>query len=88
MAEKGASLGAMKVGNPVYAMGGYAGGGPLNTNEVYSIPKDSWSAAAPMITGQGEAGTASRGARIYVVGGGLPAFGVSSNANEVFKPNP
>ena len=83
-----ASLVAGKVGTSVYAMGGYAGGGPLNTNEVYRIPKDSWSTAAAMITGRGEAGAASHGGRVYVVGGALPAFGASINANEVFKPNP
>jgi len=33
-------------------------------------------------------GVASHGGRIYTVGGGLPAFGASTNQNEVFKPSP
>jgi hypothetical protein len=39
-----------------------------------------------MLTARAEMGVASRGGRIYTVGGALPAFGASSDANEAFKP--
>lgn len=81
-----ASLVVGKVGNRAYAMGGWAGGPPLSVNEVYNIAKDGWATDTAMITGRGEAGVASHGGRIYVVGGALPAFGSSVNVNEVFKP--
>lgn len=83
-----ASLVADVIGNDVHAIGGWAGGGPLDVNEVYTISSDSWSTAEPIPVGRGEAGIVSHGGRIYVVAGGLPAFGAPTNANEVFKPNP
>jgi hypothetical protein len=67
-------------------IGGWAGGGPLDTNEFYKVAADAWGNAAPMLTARAEMGVASRGGRIYTVGGALPAFGASSDANEVFKP--
>jgi hypothetical protein len=33
-------------------------------------------------------GVVSHGGRIYPVGGALPAFGNSTDQNEVFKPSP
>jgi hypothetical protein len=33
-------------------------------------------------------GIVSYGGRIYPVGGAKPAFGASTNQNEVFKPSP
>jgi N-acetylneuraminic acid mutarotase len=84
-----ASLVAGISGDNVYAIGGYNGTFPgLNVNEVYNISHNSWSTAAPMPTPRGEAGSHSHGGRIYVVGGSQPAFGRSTAANEVFKPNP
>jgi N-acetylneuraminic acid mutarotase len=84
-----ASLVAGISGDNVYAIGGWNGTGTgLTTNEVYNIAGDSWSTAAPMPTARGEAGSHSHGGRIYVVGGSQPAFGASTAANEVFKPNP
>jgi hypothetical protein len=73
-------------GSRIYVIGGWAGGGPLDTNEVYKVAADAWGTAAPMLTARAEMGVASRGGRIYTVGGALPAFGASSDANEVFKP--
>lgn len=84
-----ASLVAGRVGNRVYLIGGYDGSAPgLSVNEVYDVSHDSWSTAAPMPTARGEAGEHSHGGRIYVVGGSRPAFGASTNANELFKANP
>lgn len=55
--------------------------------DVCSVPEsaDAWSSAAPLLTARAEMGVASTGGRIYTVGG-LPALGVTSDANEVFKP--
>ena len=84
-----ASLVAGIKGDNVYAIGGWNGvGAGLDVNEVYNISHNSWSTDAPMPTSRGEAGSHSHGGRIYVVGGSRPAFGASTNANEVFKPNP
>jgi N-acetylneuraminic acid mutarotase len=74
-------------GDTVYAIGGSTDGvNQVNTNEAYRISSNSWSTAAPMPTPRSEAGVHSHGGRIYVVGGGNR--GLSTNANEVFKPNP
>jgi hypothetical protein len=73
-------------GNRIYVIGGWNGGGPLPTNEFYTVAADAWSTDTPMATPRAEMGLASHGGRIYTVGGALPAFGASSNANEVFKP--
>jgi len=81
-----ASLVAGHSGNLVFAMGGTNGASALNVNEVYDISGNSWSTNIPMPTARQEAGVHSHGGRVYVVGGSTPAFGSSSNANEVFKP--
>jgi hypothetical protein len=83
--SRAAMYGVGQKGGRIYVIGGWAGGGPLGTNELYKVSADSWSSAAPMLTARAEMGVASRGGRIYTVGGGLPAFGSPSNANEVFK---
>lgn len=83
---RAAMYGAGRKGGRIYVIGGWAGGGPLDTNEFYKVSADAWGSAAPMLTARAEMGVASRGGRIYTVGGGLPAFGATSNANEVFKP--
>jgi hypothetical protein len=75
-------------GDNVYAIGGWNGGPPLNVNEVYKMANNSWTTAAPMPTARGEAGAHSHGGRVYVVGGSQPAFGASTDVNEVFKPKP
>jgi len=80
-----ASLVAGIVGDVIYAIGGF-NGGELNVNEGYDIAHDAWFVATPMPTPRAEAAVRSHGGRIYVYGGG--AFGISSNANEVFKPDP
>jgi hypothetical protein len=74
------------LGGTVHVIGGWAGGGPLGTHEVYSAPADAYTEAAEMLTARGEMGVVAAGGRIYAVGGALPAFGVSSDANEVFIP--
>ena len=82
-----ASLVAGHSGDLIYAIGGTTDGVTVSDkNEVYDISHDSWSANTPMNTPRQEAGVNSHGGRIYVVGGATPAFGSSSNANEVFKP--
>ena len=77
-----------KKGGTIFVIGGFAGGAALGVNEGYKVSKDSWSTWAPMLTPRAEMGVASHGGRIYTVGGGLPAFGASTNQNEVFKPSP
>jgi N-acetylneuraminic acid mutarotase len=75
------------VGDRVYVMGGWAGGRrPLAVNEVYNVATDSWTISPSMLTPRGEMGVVSHGGRLYTVGGSLPAFGASSNANDVFRP--
>ena len=81
-----ASLVAGHSGDQVYAIGGTDGASAKNVNEVYDISRDSWSSNTPMPTPRQEAGAHSHGGRIYVVGGAQPAFGSSTDANEVFKP--
>jgi len=81
-----ASLVAGHKGNLVYAIGGTNGVSALNVNEVYDFSANSWSTNTPMPTARQEAGAHSHGGRVYVVGGSTPAYGSSSNANEVFKP--
>ena len=83
---RAAMYGVGQKGGRIYVIGGWAGGGPLATNEVYKVAADAWGKAAPMLTARAEMGVASGGGRIYTVGGALPAFGASSDANEVFKP--
>jgi N-acetylneuraminic acid mutarotase len=83
---RAAMYGMGRRGGRIYVIGGWSGGGPLDTNEVYKVAANAWSKAASMLTARAEMGVASRGGRIYTVGGALPAFGASSNANEVFKP--
>ncbi len=80
--------GVGKRGGTIYVIGGWAGGGPLGVNEAYKVATDRWTIAAPMITARAEMGVVSHGGRIYTVGGALPAFGASTNQNEVFKPSP
>jgi len=80
-----ASLVAGHSGDKVYAIGGTDGVSALNVNEVYDIPSGSWSNASTTAPRQ-EAGVNSHAGRIYVVGGATPAYGTSTNANEVFKP--
>lgn len=82
-----ASFVAGRKGDEVFAIGGWAGGPPLSVNEVYNIPSNSWSMAAAIPIARGEAGVYSHGGRIFVVGGSQPAFGASTDANEVFKPS-
>ena len=77
-----------KKGGTIYVIGGYAGGLPLDLNEAYKVSLDTWTPAAPMITARAEMGVVSHGGRIYTVGGALPAFGTSTNQNEVLKPSP
>ncbi len=80
-----ASLVAGHSGDNVYAIGGTDGVSASNANEVYDVAHNSWS-NAPMTTARQEAGVNSHGGRIYVVGGATPAYGASTDANEVFKP--
>jgi Kelch motif len=83
---RAAMYGVAARGGSVYVMGGWAGAGPLGVVEVYSVASDNYVPGAPMVTPRAEMGvTATRG-RVYTVGGALPAFGESSDANEVFKP--
>ena len=79
-------LQAGRIGNLVYVIGGgNAAGVVTGLVEVYNTVRDTWSTAAPMPTPRGESGVYSHGARIYVPGGAMPAFGTSSAANEVIK---
>jgi N-acetylneuraminic acid mutarotase len=73
------------VNDNVYVIGGWNGGGPLPNNEVYSISQNTWSTAEPMLHPRAEMGVTSQNGRVYTVGGALPAFGNSSDANDVFQ---
>ena len=73
-------------GGTVHVIGGWAGEGPLGVHEVYSPSQDAWQDAAGMLTPRAEMGVVALGGRVYAVGGALPAFGESSDANEVFIP--
>ena len=74
-------------GNNVYVFGGRSAPGVVSgINQVYNVVKDAWSTDAPMGVARGETGSYSHGGRIYVPGGALPQNGISSAANEVFKP--
>ena len=78
-------------GGTIFAIGGWDGTFPFPLNlgpvEAYKISKDKWSTGyTPMPTARGEAGVVSHGGRIYMVGGGAPAFGSPINSFEVFKP--
>ena len=70
----------------VHVIGGWAGEGPLGVHEVYSPSQDAYQVAAEMLTPRAEMGVVTSGAGVYAVGGALPAFGESSDANEVFIP--
>jgi N-acetylneuraminic acid mutarotase len=83
-----ASFVAGKVGDTVFAIGGsLTGTDQVSVNQSYKISSDSWSTTpAAMPTSRSEAGVHSHGGRVYVVGGGNR--GISTDANEVFKPKP
>jgi N-acetylneuraminic acid mutarotase len=83
-----AVLMAGRKGNTVYVIGGRDPSTGLVTGlvEAYNVAKNTWSVDTPMLTPRGETGTYSHGGSIYVPGGGQPAFGISRNENEVFKP--
>jgi hypothetical protein len=74
------------LGGQVHVIGGYAGGGPLATHEVYMRSSDTYVDAAAMLTPRAEMGVVSARGRVYTVGGALPAFGESSDAHEMFVP--
>ena len=80
-----ASLVAGHSGDKVYAIGGTDGVSASDKNEVYDVAHNSWSANTPMTAPRQEAGVNSHGGRIYVVGG-AQTYGISTAANEVFKP--
>jgi N-acetylneuraminic acid mutarotase len=74
-------------GPKIYVMGGMDSGflvSPLN--EVYNITNNTWSIDTPMTTPRGEMGVGSVGGTIWTVGGAVPAFGISENALETFRP--
>lgn len=72
-------------GGTIYVVGGV---NPLFTqlsvNEAYKVSSDTWTTDTPMPTPRAEMGAASHGGMVYFVGGGY--FGISSAANEAFKP--
>jgi N-acetylneuraminic acid mutarotase len=81
---------AGKVGNLAYVFGGRDPGTGLvsGVNQVYNLVKDSWTTDTSMTAGKevGETGVYSHGGKVYVVGGGRPAFGTATNFTQVFKP--
>jgi len=93
-----ASLVVGKIKNAIYAIGGMDDSfAPLATNEsflrpTFSPPLGSWTTELDMPTARGEAGNGTVPSRkdslgrnaIFVIGGGLPAFGVETAVNESF----
>ncbi len=75
-------------GGTVYVIGGEVGLAPgLSTNESYKVSTDTWTTGLlPMPTPRAEAGAVGTGGGIYILGGSQPAGGLSTSANEVFKP--
>jgi N-acetylneuraminic acid mutarotase len=75
------------VNGMIYVMGGEnAAGNPSPANEVYNANTNTWSSSTPMPHPRGEMGVASVSGSIYTVGGALPAFGLSVDTNDVFRP--
>jgi N-acetylneuraminic acid mutarotase len=89
---RGALYGAGIKGGTIFAIGGWDGVYPFPNAagyivESYKISKDKWTTGyTPMPTARGEAGVASHGGLIYLVGGGTPAYGLPIASVEVFKP--
>lgn len=87
-----ASLVVGRIKDTIYAIGGTSNlTDSLQTNEAFdpSPAPGAWTTALDMPTGRGEAIAASRKDRnganaIFVIGGGLPAFGIETDANEAF----
>lgn len=74
-------------GNNVYVFGGRSAPFVVSgVNQVYNVVKDTWGLDTPMGVPRGETGSYSHGGMIYVPGGALPHSGLSSAANEAFKP--
>jgi N-acetylneuraminic acid mutarotase len=74
-------------GSKIYIIGGYNGTGTPNGNvQIFNVTTSTYSAGPTMTTPRGEMGLASVGGKIYAVGGAVPAFGLSSSANEVLTP--
>jgi hypothetical protein len=74
------------LGGRIFIVGGWAGRGPLGRTEIYSVRHDEYQRGPRMLTPRAEMGVVSRGGKVFAVGGALPAFGNSSDANEVFGP--
>jgi N-acetylneuraminic acid mutarotase len=79
-------------GDIIFVIGGWDGTLPFigtakNIVEGYKVSKDSWDDDyTSMPTSRGEAGVVSHGGRIYMIGGGQPAFGTPTASVQVFKP--
>jgi hypothetical protein len=81
-----ALMAASRPGNTINVVGGRDAFAALTgIHEVFNYSTNTWSSAAPMLTPRGETGAYSNGGRMYVPGGGRPAFGSGSAANEVFR---
>jgi N-acetylneuraminic acid mutarotase len=77
------------IGTTVYIIGGYFGTKAPPGNEVWAY--DTLTGAtntdfATMPTARSEMGVVALNGSIYTVGGSIPAFGNSTNANEKFTP--
>ena len=74
-------------GNKIYVMGGADSSFAVSAaNEVFDTSTSTWSVDTPMTTPRGEMGVGSVAGTIWTVGGSVPAFGLSSNALETFRP--
>jgi N-acetylneuraminic acid mutarotase len=83
-------LGVAVVNGKIYAIGGYAEGGFLGTNEEYDPATDTWTYKKPMPTPRERFGIAVYQNKIYCIGGSI-AGGYFSNdsitgVNEVYDP--
>jgi hypothetical protein len=84
---RAAMYGVAAIGSRIFVEGGWNGGEePLGANEIYSVRHDNYEIGARMLTPRAEMGVVPHAGRVYTVGGALPAFGLSSHANQVFEP--
>ena len=77
-------LGVAVVDGKIYAIGGSAGSGPLDTNEMYDPATNTWVSKQPMPSARGRFGITVYQNKIYVMGGASQSR--FTDANEVYDP--
>lgn len=76
-------VGVAELGGRIYVAGGFrAGGGTVNTLEVYDPATNAWSFGAPMPRALNHCAAAAVMSKLYVIGGALAAGGASADTLE------